>query len=237
MKRRTNHEGQPIQPTSQLTDAVDTAGQKRTHPKVRESKQDDYTVAQRADTTPPEAPWHGVQNPANPCKPAGAGEAQKKEGKGCRPTYATRAAVGQAPGDRKVRKPPRATCGRVSCASCRTRRKSTAQGREPSDAPKTPPTQQQGSTAGAGQATGARKVVEPPKGNLRQDTPQKTTGAPGRGKKSHTRRGSTIAYPTPSRRRERRHSSAASERTPHTHTGTTRDGGPQLKPTRLATAG
>ena len=176
MNRRTNREGQPRLQTSQLTDAVGTAGQKRTHPKVREGKQGDYNVAQRADTTPTGAPRHRVQNLANLCKPTGAGEAQKKEVKGCRPTYATRAALGQAPGDRKVRKPPRATC-----ANCRPRRKSTSQGREPSDAPKTPPTQQQGSTAGAGQATGARKVAEPPKGNLRQDTPRKTAGTPGRG--------------------------------------------------------
>ena len=47
-----------------------------------------------------------MQNPANPCKPAGAGEAQKKEGKGCRSTYATRVTEGQAPGDRKGRKSP-----------------------------------------------------------------------------------------------------------------------------------
>ena len=45
MNRRTNPEGQPRLQTSQLTDAVDTAGQKRTHPKVRESKQGYYTVA------------------------------------------------------------------------------------------------------------------------------------------------------------------------------------------------
>ena len=56
MKRRTNHEGQPRPQTSQLTDTVDTAVQKLTHPKVRESKQGDDTVAQRADTTPTGAP-------------------------------------------------------------------------------------------------------------------------------------------------------------------------------------
>ena len=107
MKRRTNHEGQPRLQTSQLTDAVDTAAQKLTHPKVRESQQGDDTVAQRADTTPTGAPVHRVQNPANPSKPARAGEAQKKEGKCCRATYATRVAEGQAPGDRKGRKSPR----------------------------------------------------------------------------------------------------------------------------------
>ena len=73
----TNHEGQPRLQTSQLTDAADTAGQKRTHPKVRESQQGYDTVVRRAGTTPKGAPWHRVQNPANPCKPAGAGEAQK----------------------------------------------------------------------------------------------------------------------------------------------------------------
>ena len=86
MKTRINHEGQPRLQTSQRTGAVDTAGQKRTHPKARESKQgtaqppqkartaggDDrttnkalkasrakkhyYTVAQRAVTTPMGAP-------------------------------------------------------------------------------------------------------------------------------------------------------------------------------------
>ena len=39
MNRRTNHEGQPRLQTSKLTDAVDTAGHKHTHPKAREIKQ------------------------------------------------------------------------------------------------------------------------------------------------------------------------------------------------------
>ena len=43
-----------------------------------------------------------------------------------------------------------------------------AQGRKPSDASKTPPTQQQGSTAGVDQQTGARKVAEPVKGKQRK---------------------------------------------------------------------
>ena len=51
-----NHEGQLRLQTSQLTDAADTAGQKCTHPKVRESQQGYYTVTQRADTTPKGAP-------------------------------------------------------------------------------------------------------------------------------------------------------------------------------------
>ena len=63
---------------------------------------------------------------------------------------------------------PKGTCCRVSCANCRPRRKSTAQGRKPSDTSKTPPTQQQGSTAGVDQQTGARKVAEPAKGKQRK---------------------------------------------------------------------
>ena len=45
------------------------------------------------------------QNPANTCKPSGAGGALITQGKGCRPTYATSAAVGQADGVRKGRNP------------------------------------------------------------------------------------------------------------------------------------
>ena len=133
----------------------------------------------------------------------------------------------------KRQQPQRVTCGRVSSANRRPQRKSTTPRRKPSDAPRTPQTQQQSSTAGGGQATGARKVEEPLKGNLRQDTPQKTAG---RGTEATPERGSTIAYPAPSRRRERRHSSVAIERSPHTHRDHQR-GGPQLKPTRPATAG
>ena len=55
-----------------------------------------------------------------------------------------------------------------SCANCRPRRKSTAQGRNPSDTSKTPPTQQQGSTARVDQQTAARKVAEPAKGKQRK---------------------------------------------------------------------
>ena len=68
----------------------------------------------------------------------------------------------------KRQKIHKGTCCRVSCANCRPWRNNTAQGREPSDAPKTPPTQQQSSTAGVGQQTGARKVAEPTKGKLQQ---------------------------------------------------------------------
>ena len=81
----------------------------------------------------------------------------------------------------KAENPPRVSCSRGSCANRRPRRKNTAQGRKPSGAPKTPPTQQQVSTAVGGQLTGARKVAEPAKGNQRKDTPRETAGAPGRG--------------------------------------------------------
>ena len=80
MKRRTNHEGQP-RPPSQPTNAGDTVGQKHTHPKIREGQQGDRTYNPMADTTATGAPRHRVQNPANPCKPVEAGEAQKKKGR------------------------------------------------------------------------------------------------------------------------------------------------------------
>ena len=164
MKRRTNHEGQPRLQTSQLTDAVDTAGQKLTHPKVRESKQGDYIVAQRADTTPTDT---GCRTQLTPASQPKQEKHRKKKGRV--------AAQPMPPGQQKDRPPltekAENTQGNLrqgSCANCRPRRKSTAQGREPSDAPKTPPTQQPGSTAGAGQLTGARKVAEPAKGKLQQ---------------------------------------------------------------------
>ena len=79
--------------------------------------------------------------------------------------------------------------------------------------------------------------MEPKKGSQLHDMQRKTAGAPGKMQSSHTKGGSARAYPTPSRRRGRRHSTAATEETPHTYTGTTRDGGLQLKHTRLATVG
>ena len=82
--------------------------------------------------------------------------------------------------------------------------------------------------------------MEPEKGIQLHDTQRKTADAPGKRQSSHTKRGSARAYSTPSRRRGRRHSSAATERKKemlHTSTGTTRDGGPQLKHTSLATVG
>ena len=99
-----------------------------------------------------------MQKPANPCKPAGAGEAQKRK-EGLSPTYVTREAEGQTPSGLKI---PKGTRCRVSGASCRSRRKSTAPGRKPSDASKTPPTQHQVSTAGVDQQ------IEPAKGKQRK---------------------------------------------------------------------
>ena len=49
-KRRNNYEGQPRLQTSQRTGAIDTAGQKRTHPKARESKQETAQLPQKSRT-------------------------------------------------------------------------------------------------------------------------------------------------------------------------------------------
>ena len=56
--------------------------------------------------------------------------------------------------------------------------------------------------------------VEPKKGSQLHDMQRKTAGAPGKMQSSHTKRGSARAYPTPSRRRGRRHGTAATERNP-----------------------
>ena len=63
------------------------------------------TATQRAVTTTMGAPSHRVQNPTNPGKPAGVGEALRIQGKGGSPTYSISAAVGQADGVRKGRNP------------------------------------------------------------------------------------------------------------------------------------
>ena len=163
------------------------------------------------------APRHRVQNPANPCKPSGAREALKTQGKGCRPTSATSTAVSQVDGVRKGRNPEgqpaegnaAQTAGPGGRARHKVENQATHQRhRKPNI---------QSPTARAGQATGARNVAEPAKGNLRQDMLRKTAGTTKRGTEATPARGSTTAYPAPSSRRERRHSSAAPERT-YTHT-------------------
>ena len=75
----TNHEGQPRPPT-QPTNAWDTAGQKHTHPKVREGQQGDRTCK------PSRHPrnWSTLTQGAKPQLPqqaSGAGEAPKKKGR------------------------------------------------------------------------------------------------------------------------------------------------------------
>ena len=80
--------------------------------------------------------------------------------------------------------------------------------------------------------------AEPEKGSQLQDTLRKTAGAPGKG---------TAATPKEAQQEPNSHPAGGveedtappsqKERNPTTYTGTTRDGGPQLKHTRLATVG
>ena len=139
MKRRTNHEGQPRLQTSQLIDAVNTAVQKLTHPKVRESKQGEDTVAQRADNPN----WSTLTQGAEPSEPLQASRSRRsteKRREGLPPNLRHQGSRRTGTRWQKRQKIPKGTCCRVSCSNCRPRRKSTAQGREPSDAPDTFPT-------------------------------------------------------------------------------------------------
>ena len=123
---------------------VRTTGDDRASNKAREAWgaiRHPHTVTQRAATTPMGAPRHRVKNPANPSKPAGAGEALRTQGKGCSPTEATSAAIGQAYGVRRGRNSEGQPAAGEAAQNCRPR-KSTAQGGKPSAAPKTPQTQQ-----------------------------------------------------------------------------------------------
>ena len=101
------------------------------------------------------------------------------------------------------------------------RRKSTAQGRKPSGAPKTPPTQQPTTIAGVGQLTGARKVVEPAKGNQRQDTPRKTQAPQEEAQKPHQKR---LNSSQPRNQQEERKETQLHRprKNPHITSGTTR---------------
>ena len=140
-KRMTNHEGQP-RPPSQPTNAWDTAGQKHTHPKVREGQQGDRTV----NPSRHHRNWSTLT--------------QKKKG--------TAEAQPTSPGKQKDRHPvtgkPQGNLQLGKLRKLQAQRKSTAHGRKPSDAANTPPTQPQGITAGVDQQTGARKIAAPAKG-------------------------------------------------------------------------
>ena len=171
-----------------------------------------HTATQRAVTTPMGAPCHRVQNPANPCKPAGVREALRTQGKGGSPTYATSAAVGQADGVRKDRKPQRVTCGRESRAKPQaseeehgTRLKTKRRTKDTANPRDIAPPQEQDRQLKPERLRNPQRVTCG-KPQAPQEEAQKQTPA----------RGSTIAYAAQSRR-ERKHSPAASERT-HTHT-------------------
>ena len=80
--------------------------------------------------------------------------------------------------------------------------------------------------------------VEPEKGSQLHDTQRKTASAPGKkAEQPHQKRLSKSLPHTQQEERKTQHRLHRKEETPHTYTGTTRDWGPQLKHTRLATVG
>ena len=81
--------------------------EQQTSPKARGAVRDHHTAIPRAVTTSMGEPCHRAHNPAIICKPAGAGEALRTQGKGGCPTYATSAAVGQADVCRKDAETPK----------------------------------------------------------------------------------------------------------------------------------
>ena len=140
MKRRTNHEGQPRLQTSQRIGSVDTAGQRRTHPKARESKQgtarapkkartaggDDRTTnkareASRAKKALLHCRPKSSHNPYGRSLTQGAEPSEPLQARRCRrSTDNRREGMRSSRSGRrcqKMQKPPRATCGRVSSAT------------------------------------------------------------------------------------------------------------------------
>ena len=178
----------------------------------------------------------------------GAEPSEPRQASRCRSTENTR--EGQQPNLRpqrssrsgrrgqKRQKPRRVTCGRGSRAKPQaleeehgTRLKTKRRTKDTVNPTDIAPPQEQDRQLEPGRLRNPLRVTcgTTPRG--KPQAPQKEA------QKQTPARGSTIAYPAQSRRRERRHSSAATERT-YTHTH--RDnhwGGPQWKTIRSATAG
>ena len=111
--------------------------------------------------------WSTLTQGAEPSEPLQASRSRRsteKRREGLKPNLRHQGSRRTGTLWQKRQKIPQENLLQGNCANCRPRRKSTAQGRNPSDASKTPPTQQQGSTARVDQQTGARKVAEPAKG-------------------------------------------------------------------------
>ena len=159
-----------------------------------------------------------MQNPAIICKPAGAGEALRTQGKGGCPTYATSAAVGQADVGRKKAETPKGNrrqreLRKTAGASGRARHMAENKRRTKDTANPTDiaPPQEQDRHMEPERLRNPRRVTC---GRTRRGKPQ----APQEEAQKQTpARGSTNAYPAQSRRREGTHSSTATQST-HTTT-------------------
>ena len=155
-----NHEGQP-RPPSQPTNAGDTEGQKRTHPKVREGQQGDLT----RKPSRYHRNWSTLTQGANPHYSSKQAEQEKpiKRREGLSPTHVTREAEGQTPRDQKTLREPAA--GKTTHAAGPeeehgTREKTKWRSKEPSN-----PTPRVDQQTGARQADAPVKGAEPRRGS------------------------------------------------------------------------
>ena len=181
MRRRTNHEGQPKLQTPQRTGAVDTAGQKRTHPKARESKQGTAQPPQKSRTAgrqhdnqqsprgkgnqkaPPHCHPKSSHNPYGSSLIQGAEPREPLQASRCRSTENTREGLppilrhqcSSRSGRRCQRrqKPRRATCAKSQAPE--EEHGTRSENQAPHQRHRKP--NRHRSTAGAGQATEARK--------------------------------------------------------------------------------
>ena len=247
-KRMMKHEGQPRQP-SQPTNSGDTSA--RSTPTLRERKGSRGTPsANPADNTATGAPWHRVQRPPNPASkrsrisPANHPQGKQRTLQALRkrtqpdPSKPTRG-VDQQAGDRhanphgKGAEPRRGSSGRGSCIGTKKKK----QGGNRTTVTRQPPNPCETITAGVEQPT---RVSQ--QGNCRRAAScmtrrGKTAGVPRQAEQTH-QGGSARAYVTPSRRRKKKTAPLLQkEKSPNTKTGTTREGGLQLKPPRLVTLG
>ena len=163
-----------------------------------------------------------MQNPANPSKPDGAGEALRTQGKGCMTTYATSTAVGQAYGVRKGRNPVGKPAAAEAAQNCRPRKKSTAQGGKPSAVPKTPQTQQ--TELHCRSRTGnwsQERLLNPRRETCSRTRSGKTAGAAERGTESNCSQWLNHSQPRAKQEERKKTQLRRSRKDPHTNAGTT----------------
>ena len=162
-----------------------------------------------------------MKNPANPSKPAGA-EALRTQDKGCSPTEANSAAVGQAYGVRKGRNPEGQPAAGEAAQNRRPRKKSTTQGGTPRASPKTPQTQETELHRRSRTGNWSQKSLRIPlRGTCGRTRCGKTACAAGRGTEANYSQWLNNSQPHTQQEERKKTQLRRPRKDPHTNAGTT----------------